>query len=89
MTKFEVIFYEKEDGECPVEQFLSALDLKMRVKWLVYWKYWRKKGICSGNHTAGIWMTEFMRSDVKLEIILPECCTFFIMEERLFLQTGL
>ena len=34
-------------------------------------------------------MMEFMRSDVKLEIILPECCTFFIMEERLFLQTGL
>ena len=32
MTEFEVIFYEKENGECPVEAFLSSLDVKMRAK---------------------------------------------------------
>lgn len=32
MTKFEIIFYEKENGECPVEIFLLSLDKKMRVK---------------------------------------------------------
>ena len=32
MKKFEVIFYEDENGECPVEEFISALDIKMRVK---------------------------------------------------------
>ena len=32
MKKFEVIFYEKENGECPIEIFLLGLDKKMRAK---------------------------------------------------------
>ena len=32
MTKFEVVFYEKENGEKPVEEFLLGLDVKMRAK---------------------------------------------------------
>ena len=32
MKRFEVIFYEKKNGECPVEEFILKLDLKMRVK---------------------------------------------------------
>lgn len=34
MSKFEVLFFEKEDGSCPVEEFLSSLDKKMRTKLL-------------------------------------------------------
>jgi len=29
---FDVIFYELENGEKPIEQFLDSLDVKMRVK---------------------------------------------------------
>ncbi len=29
---FEIIFYEKENGDCPVQEFLSSLDLKMQAK---------------------------------------------------------
>ena len=32
MKKFEVQFYEKADGEIPVEDFLMSLDKKMRAK---------------------------------------------------------
>lgn len=32
MTEFTVIAYEKEDGESPVEDFINALDIKMRAK---------------------------------------------------------
>ena len=32
MKKYEVIFYEKQNGECPVEDFLDSLDKKMRAK---------------------------------------------------------
>lgn len=32
MTKYEVIFYEKTNGECPVEDFLNAQSHKMRAK---------------------------------------------------------
>lgn len=32
MKKFEVLFYEKRNGECPIEDFLVSLDVKMRAK---------------------------------------------------------
>ena len=32
MTKFKVIFYEKENGDCPIEEFMNSLDIKMRAK---------------------------------------------------------
>ena len=32
MAEFEVIFYEKENGDCPVEEFICSLDVKMRAK---------------------------------------------------------
>lgn len=32
MKRFEVIFYENDNGECPVEEFLSTLNIKMRAK---------------------------------------------------------
>lgn len=32
MAQFEVQFYEKENGEIPVEDFLMSLDVKMRAK---------------------------------------------------------
>lgn len=32
MAEFEVIFYEKENGDCPVEDFLISLNTKMRAK---------------------------------------------------------
>ena len=34
MQKFKVFFFEKDDGSCPVEEFLSSLDKKMRTKML-------------------------------------------------------
>lgn len=34
MQKFEVVFYEKEDGSCPVEEFLQGLDAPMEAKML-------------------------------------------------------
>jgi phage-related protein len=32
MAEFEVIFYEKENGDCPVEEFIKSQDIKMRAK---------------------------------------------------------
>ena len=32
MAEFIVIFYEKENGDCPVEEFITSLDAKMRAK---------------------------------------------------------
>lgn len=32
MKKFEVVFYEKSNGKCPVEDFLDELEVKMHSK---------------------------------------------------------
>lgn len=32
MSKFEAEFYEKENGEIPVEEFILSLNVKMRAK---------------------------------------------------------
>ena len=32
MPKFEALFFEKEDGSRPAEEFLLSLDVKMRAK---------------------------------------------------------
>ena len=32
MNKFQVVFYEKENGNCPMIEFLDSLDVKKRAK---------------------------------------------------------
>ena len=32
MNKFELEFYRKDNGGCPIEEFLDSLELKMRAK---------------------------------------------------------
>lgn len=44
MTNFEVEFYEKDNGECPVEEFLLSLDKKMRAKLLGLMGILQEKG---------------------------------------------
>ena len=44
MADFEVIFYEKENGDCPVEQFINSLDVKMRAKMVGLLELLEEKG---------------------------------------------
>jgi phage-related protein len=44
MAEFEVIFYKKENGDCPVEQFLASLDIKMRAKMVGLLELLEEKG---------------------------------------------
>ena len=44
MTEFEVIFYEKENGEKPVEEFLLGLNVKMRAKMIGLLEILQEKG---------------------------------------------
>lgn len=46
MTKYEVIFYEKPSGECPVEEFLDRQDFKMRAKLVGLLEILQEKGSC-------------------------------------------
>lgn len=44
MSQFKVLFYEKEDGECPVEKFILSLNKKMMVKMIGLLKVLEEKG---------------------------------------------
>lgn len=44
MKKFEVLFYENENGEFPIEEFLSILDTKMRAKMVGLLEILEEKG---------------------------------------------
>lgn len=44
MKQFEVILYEKENGESPVEEFMSSLDAKMRAKLIGLLEILEEKG---------------------------------------------
>lgn len=44
MEAFLIEFYEQENGERPVEDFLNSLDIKMRSKLLMVLKVLQEKG---------------------------------------------
>ena len=44
MSKFEIIFYEKEDGTMPAQDFLDSLDDKMRAKMIRMLQMLQKNG---------------------------------------------
>lgn len=44
MDKFTIEFYEKENGDIPVEEFLQILDLKMRAKFVGIMGILQEKG---------------------------------------------
>ena len=44
VADFEVIFYEKENGDCPVEEFIDSLDVKMRAKMIGLLELLEEKG---------------------------------------------
>ena len=44
ITNFRVIFYEKQNGECPVETFMLNLDVKMRAKMVGLLEILEEKG---------------------------------------------
>lgn len=44
MKKFEVLFYENENGERPIEKFMSTLDIKMRAKMVGLLEILEEKG---------------------------------------------
>jgi len=44
MIKFEVVFYEKKNGESPVEDFISKQDMKMQAKLIGLLEILEEKG---------------------------------------------
>lgn len=44
MDHFEIILYEKKNGQCPVDEFINSLDIKMRAKMIGMLSLLEEKG---------------------------------------------
>jgi len=82
MTEFEVIFYEKENGDCPVEEFITSLDVKMRAKMVGLFELLEEKGNQLREPYSKPIDDGILILDVKLVIILLEYYISFTMRKR-------
>ncbi len=70
MTKCEIIFYEKDNGEVPVEKFLNGLELKKRAKTmrtidLLQNNGWKLRSPYSKELTDGILSTRLLKPTME------------------------
>lgn len=89
MDKFTIEFYERENGDIPVEEFLLELDKKMRAKILGIMGILQERGNqlrepYSKHLEDGIFE---IRGKVGTDI--SRVLYFFIMKERLYSQMDL
>lgn len=72
---FCVEYYELENGTCPVEEFILKQDNKMQAKIFKNLELLEIRGNELREPFQNILKTVFLKSEIKLEMILPE---FFI-----------
>jgi len=78
---YDVDFYHKENGDCPVDDFLESLDTKMRAK--VLGAVALLEHSC-GSPTPNLLGTEFLRSVLSRAAISHVFCISFTLESVLF-----
>ncbi len=88
MTKFEVIFYEKRNGECPVEEFLSNLDVKMRAKMVGLLEILEEKGTALREPYSKHLDDGIFEIRCKLGNDITRILYFFYYEGKIILTNG-
>ena len=88
MAKFEVSFYEKEDGSKPVQEFLDSLDLKMRAKMIGTIEMLKK----NGNQLRAPYSKPLDDGIMELRAIVgtntSRVLYFFVIGQRVVLTNG-
>lgn len=69
---FCVEYYELENGTCPVEEFILKQDNKMQAKIFKNLELLEIRGNELREPFQNILKTVFLKSEIKLEMILPE-----------------
>jgi phage-related protein len=88
MKKFTIEFYEKENGEIPIEKFLNSLDTKMRAKTLGLMDVLQDKGNelrepYSKNLGNGIFELR-----IKIASNITRILFFFYLNKRIIITNG-
>ncbi len=88
MTKFEVIFYEKENGDCPIEQFMNSLDIKMRAKMIGLLELLEEKGTQLREPYSKIIEDGIFEIRCKVGNNISRVLYFFYFEGKIVLTNG-
>ena len=88
MTKFEVIFYEKENGDGPIEEFMNSLDIKMRAKMIGLLELLEEKGIQLREPYSKIIEDGIFEIRCKVGNNISRVLYFFYFEGKIVLTNG-
>ena len=88
MTKFEVIFYEKENGDCPIEEFMNSLDIKMRAKMIGLLELLEEKGTQLREPYSKIIEDGIFEIRCKVGNNISRVLYFFYFEGKIVLTNG-
>ena len=88
MTKFEVIFYEKENGDCPIEEFMNSLDIKMRAKLIGLLELLEEKGTQLREPYSKMIEDGIFEIRCKVGSNISRVLYFFYFEGKIILTNG-
>lgn len=88
MADFEVIFYEKENGDCPVEEFINSLDVKMRAKMVGLLELLEEKGNQLREPYSKLIDDGIFELRCKVGNNITRVLYFFYYEGRIILTNG-
>ncbi len=86
---FEIIFYDKEDGRCPVQEFLDTLDPKMKAKTLWTIDLLEKNGPALREPFSGFIDDGIFELRTKQGSNITRVFYFFIVGKNIVLTNGL
>ena len=88
MKKFEVIFYETLDGECPIEEFLNSLDKKMRAKIIGMLEILEERGNTLREPYSKFLGDGIFELRCKFGSDITRILYFFVYERKIVLTNG-
>lgn len=76
MEEYQIIFYEKEDGEQPAADFIRSTDKKMAARIVTDLKLLALEGPSARGRCQSTWKMAFSSCVPSREAILRVCCIF-------------
>ena len=88
MQKFDVDFYKKNDGSCPVIEFLNGLDVKMRAKIMRMLKLLEQNGSDLREPYSKFLKDGIFELRIKQGTDIVRVLYFFMIGHRIIITNG-
>ena len=88
MTDFKIVAYEKENGDCPIEEFMNSLDIKMRAKMIGLFELLEEKGTQLREPYSKMIEDGIFEIRCKVGNNISRVLYFFYFEGKIILTNG-